>query len=309
VEVGDDQAEASDLVALDAAVVVDTSIAGDRADPRDRVGSTVDRPTRPDGLHEGMRRDLLREGDVATDTSENETVDAWQRQLVPRPEGALVCAQRREGRSLTEHRAATHGRHASHDSIEATSAPWHLSLRRSRGANPSLRCERHYERLVTHQEVAMAESPLSDLIAEVARAREAPSHHTPRLVLSGDVTGEGVLDRIADVVNRLIGSMWLFVGISIGIVVWLFAGNIVGFDKTPWPLLLTLLNLPQLSIMISLQVSANRAQAASDARAMADHATLVALHGLSTKQVDILDGQNKVLDILQRAVVTGPKAT
>jgi uncharacterized membrane protein len=155
----------------------------------------------------------------------------------------------------------------------------------------------------------MAESPLSDLIAEVARAREAPSHHTPRLVLSGDVTGEGVLDRIADVVNRLIGSMWLFVGISIGIVVWLFAGNIVGFDKTPWPLLLTLLNLPQLSIMISLQVSANRAQAASDARAMADHATLVALHGLSTKQVDILDGQNKVLDILQRAVVTGPKAT
>jgi hypothetical protein len=30
--------------------------------------------------------------------------------------------------------------------------------------------------------------------------------------------------------------------------------------RTPWPLLLTLLNLPQLSIMISLQVSANRAQ-------------------------------------------------
>ena len=92
--------------------------------------------------------------------------------------------------------------------------------------------------------------------------------------------------------------------------VWLFAGNIVGFDKTPWPLLLTLLNLPQLSIMISLQVSANRAQAASDARAMADHATLVALHELSKKQVQILDGQNKVLDILEHAVVTpdGPPA-
>ena len=41
-------------------------------------------------------------------------------------------------------------------------------------------------------------------------------------------------------------------------------GNIVGFDKTPWPLLLTILNLPQLSIMISLRVSANRSQAASD---------------------------------------------
>jgi len=121
------------------------------------------------------------------------------------------------------------------------------------------------------------------------------------------MAGGAVLDRIADLVNRLVGSMWLFVGITIGVVTWLFAGNIVGFDKTPWPLLLTVLNLPQLSIMISLQVSANRAQATSDARAMADHATLIALHELSKRQVEILDGQNRVLDILQRAVVgSGP---
>ena len=138
---------------------------------------------------------------------------------------------------------------------------------------------------------------------EIARAKEAPHEHVPRLVTSRDVSGERLLDGVADIVNRLIGSMWLFVGITTGIVVWLFAGNVVGFDKTPWPLLLTLLNLPQLSIMISLQVSANRAQAASDARAMADHATLVALHELAKQQVEILDGQNKVLDILRRAVV------
>ena len=141
--------------------------------------------------------------------------------------------------------------------------------------------------------------------AEMERARRAPHEHVPRLVVSKDVQGEGVLDRIADVVNRLIGSMYLFVGITTGIVVWLFAGNIVGFDRTPWPLLLTLLNLPQLSIMTSLQVSANRAQAASDARALADHATLVALHELAKQQVTILDGQNEVLDILRRAVVKG----
>jgi uncharacterized membrane protein len=152
--------------------------------------------------------------------------------------------------------------------------------------------------------------------AEAIRAAEAPHEHVPRLVTSRDVTGGGVLDRIADVVNRLIGSMWLFVGISTGIVVWLFAGNIVGFDRTPWPLLLTLLNLPQLSIMISLQVSANRAQAASDARAMADHATLVALHELSKRQVRLLDGQNEVLagqnqvlDILRQAVASGEKGS
>ena len=53
--------------------------------------------------------------------------------------------------------------------------------------------------------------------------------------------------------------------------------------------------------MISLQVSANRAQAASDARARADHATLVALHELSKRQIRILDGQNEVLAILRNA--------
>jgi uncharacterized membrane protein len=151
----------------------------------------------------------------------------------------------------------------------------------------------------------MAEHTVASPSAEAMQAKEAPHLHVPRLVLSKDVSGQRNLDRIADIVNRLIGSMWLFVGITIGIVVWLFAGNIVGFDKTPWPLLLTLLNLPQLSIMISLQVSANRAQAASDARAMADHATLIALHELGKKQVAILDGQNRVLDILERAVAKG----
>jgi uncharacterized membrane protein len=154
----------------------------------------------------------------------------------------------------------------------------------------------------------MTEPAASDAATEMTRAATTPRLHVPRLVLSKDVAHEGVLDEIADVVNRLIGSMYLFVGISLGIVVWLFAGNIIGFDKTPWPLLLTLLNLPQLSIMISLQVSANRAQVASDARATADHATLVALHELAKKQVDILDGQNKVLDILERAVVTARPA-
>ncbi len=64
------------------------------------------------------------------------------------------------------------------------------------------------------------------------------------------------------------------------------------------PLLLTILNLPQLSIMISLQVSANRAQTASDKRAIADHETLIALHEMGRQQLDILHGQDQVLAIL-----------
>ena len=131
-----------------------------------------------------------------------------------------------------------------------------------------------------------------------ARILEAPELHRPRLVLSDHVRGSSRLDKIADAVNRFCGSMYVFVFITIGVVAWLFLGNVVGFDKTPWPLLLTILNLPQLSIMISLQVSANRAQAASDRRAIADHETLIALHEMAKQQLDILNGQDQVLAIL-----------
>jgi uncharacterized membrane protein len=128
--------------------------------------------------------------------------------------------------------------------------------------------------------------------------RSAPEEHKPKLVLSDHVRGTSWLDKIADWVNQFCGSMWVFLIITIGIVAWLFLGNIVGFDKTPWPLLLTILNLPQLSIMISLQVSANRAQAASDRRAIADHETLIALHEMAKQQLDLLHSQDQVLDIL-----------
>jgi hypothetical protein len=132
--------------------------------------------------------------------------------------------------------------------------------------------------------------------AEAIRA--CPELHLPKLVLSEHVRGTSLLDKIADGVNKFCGSMYVFVFITVGVVAWLFLGNVVGFDKTPWPLLLTILNLPQLSIMISLQVSANRSQAASDRRAIADHETLIALHEMAKQQLDILNGQDRVLALL-----------
>jgi hypothetical protein len=130
------------------------------------------------------------------------------------------------------------------------------------------------------------------------KIRAAPQEHKPRLVLSKHVRGTSILDKIADAVNIFCGSMYVFVFITVGVVAWLFLGNVVGFDKTPWPLLLTILNLPQLSIMISLQVSANRAQSASDRRAIADHETLIALHEMAKQQLEILNGQDRVLAML-----------
>jgi uncharacterized membrane protein len=134
--------------------------------------------------------------------------------------------------------------------------------------------------------------------------RRHPGRHVPRLVLSARLQEQEALNEIASLVNAFVGSMWTFVIVTTGIVVWLFAGNIVGFDKTPWPLLLTLLNLPQLSIMISLQVSANLAQKTSDARALADHETLLALHELSRREILILEGQNEILDLLKNRTGT-----
>jgi uncharacterized membrane protein len=138
--------------------------------------------------------------------------------------------------------------------------------------------------------------------------RAAPVEHRPKLEVSAHHRGSGILDRVAEIVNQIVGSMYVFVGVTIGIVVWLFAGNVVGFDKTPWPLLLTILNLPQLSIMISLQVSANLAQRTSDARAIADHQTLIALHELSTQQLHILHNQDRVLDLLRRNLPASPSS-
>ena len=140
---------------------------------------------------------------------------------------------------------------------------------------------------------------LDHLHEKAEEIKQAPTEFHPKLVVSDHVRGSNLLDKIADTVNRICGSMWVFLGITVGIVAWLFLGNVIGFDKTPWPLLLTILNLPQLSIMVSLQVSANRAQAASDKRAIADHETLIALHEMATQQINILHGQDKVLAILQ----------
>jgi uncharacterized membrane protein len=142
--------------------------------------------------------------------------------------------------------------------------------------------------------------PATDSQAAGPSVTQHPAYqHVPKLVLSEHHRGSGVLNKIAQWVNEFVGSMWVFVIVTCSIVVWLFAGNVVGFDKTPWPLLLTILNLPQLSIMISLQVSANLAQKTSDARALADHETITALHELSKQQLAILEGQNGILALLR----------
>lgn len=157
----------------------------------------------------------------------------------------------------------------------------------------------HYKPVTDAQAVRDIQAELHKMRERVLEIKQAPEQHHPKLVLSDHVRGSSILDKIADSVNRFCGSMYVFLFITIGIVTWLILGPTIGFDKIPWPLLLTILNLPQLSIMVSLQVSANRALAASDKRAIADHETLIALHAMAAQQIDILHKQDTVLALLQ----------
>ncbi len=62
-------------------------------------------------------------------------------------------------------------------------------------------------------------------------------------------------------------------------------------------------NFLQLVLLPIIIVGQNVISAAQDKRAEADHKTLTALHQMSKQQLEILDGQNKILAMLQQSVV------
>jgi len=137
--------------------------------------------------------------------------------------------------------------------------------------------------------------------------------HVPQLVLSrhvhAQVHGSGAMGRfntrLAVFITQNVGTMWaayVFAVIGITALVGALTGNIVltlvvgGFSSY-------FLQLVLLPIII---VAQNVQQAASDARAEADHATLTALynltqeiHQLNVGQNDILTKQNEILTELR----------
>ena len=59
-------------------------------------------------------------------------------------------------------------------------------------------------------------------------------------------------------------------------------------------------NFLQLVLLPIIIVGQNVISAAQDARAEADHETLTALHQMSVQQIQILRGQNEILDLLRQ---------
>jgi hypothetical protein len=67
-------------------------------------------------------------------------------------------------------------------------------------------------------------------------------------------------------------------------------------------------NFLQLVLLPIIIVGQNVISAAQDKRAEADHKTLTALHKMNVQQLRILEGQEKILDILREATIKNPTA-
>src|SRR5438132_7710276 len=59
-------------------------------------------------------------------------------------------------------------------------------------------------------------------------------------------------------------------------------------------------NFLQLVLLPIIIVGQNVISTAQDARAEADHETLTALHTMSKQQINILEGQNEILELLRK---------
>jgi hypothetical protein len=143
--------------------------------------------------------------------------------------------------------------------------------------------------------------------AAIDRAKAAPTEHQPRLVTNRHVQESmerpGAIGRfntwLAVVITKSVGTMWCaYVFAVIGItslvgvltqntLLALIAGSISSY----------FLQLVLLPIII---VGQNVISAAQDARAFADHETLVALHTINVRQLKLLEQQEKILTLLEQ---------
>jgi hypothetical protein len=143
-----------------------------------------------------------------------------------------------------------------------------------------------------------------------AKIRQAPEEHHPRLVTVKDVRagmhGSHAMgrfnNRLAVLITKSVGTMWcayIFTLIAIG-------GGVAVLTNNAFLTAVSVLvsqTFLQLVLLPVIIVGQNVISAAQDARAEADHDTLIALHEMSKQQIKILEGQNKILDLLQESAV------
>jgi len=113
---------------------------------------------------------------------------------------------------------------------------------------------------------------------------------------------------LALLITKGVGNMWFFYFLIAFIGGWMLLSKLgaLAFDPYPFALMLLIVGgIFQALAMVAIMVGQNVQAAASDARAETDHETLEAIHKLTTQSVEILEGQNKILALLQEQVKKG----
>ena len=134
----------------------------------------------------------------------------------------------------------------------------------------------------------------------------SPSTHVPRLVLAehvhARVHGTSPMGRfnaaVAVRITKIVGTMYCAYVFTLVALVALPAAIQQGSPTVLVNWLSS--NFLQLVLLPIIIVGQNVISAAQDARAEADHETLTALHQMSLQQIDILEGQNQILDLLRQ---------
>ena len=127
-----------------------------------------------------------------------------------------------------------------------------------------------------------------------------------KLIHNNDVHPHSGFNKwLALLITNGVGNMWFFYFLAVFITGWIVLSRLgpLSFDPYPFALMLLIVGgIFQALAMVAIMVGQNVQAAASDARAETDHETLEAIHTLAAQSVQILEGQNKILALLEGRV-------
>jgi uncharacterized membrane protein len=124
-----------------------------------------------------------------------------------------------------------------------------------------------------------------------------------KLIRNNDVHPHSGFNKwLALLITNGVGNMWFFYFLAVFIFGWMLLAKlgVISFDPYPYALMLLIVGgIFQALAMVAIMVGQNVQAAASDARAETDHETLDAIHKLTAHTIEILEGQNKILALLE----------
>jgi uncharacterized membrane protein len=124
-----------------------------------------------------------------------------------------------------------------------------------------------------------------------------------KLIRNNDVHPHSGFNKwLALLITNGVGNMWFFYFLAVFISSWMLLAKlgVISFDPYPYALMLLIVGgIFQALAMVAIMVGQNVQAAASDARAETDHETLDAIHKLTSQTIEILEGQNKILALLE----------